>query len=85
MNKNKIRGLLIEREGSIEAVAKRIREPRTLVSATINYHRLNLRVRKKLIATYGVRFSPGIQIKYSWRTSRPGKRKQPRRPPSEAL
>lgn len=58
MTAEQIKARLIEREGSIEAVAKRIREPRTQVSATINYLRLNLNIRRKLIRQYGVRFSP---------------------------
>lgn len=73
MNKNKIRGLLIEREGSIDAVAKRIRSPRSQVSATINYLRLNLAIRKKLIQVYGIKFSPHIKPAYSWRKPRRAK------------
>ena len=73
MTKNQIKAKLIARDGTIEAVAKRICEPRSQVSATINFHRLNLRVRKKLIAEYGIRFSPNIQIKYSWRRVRRAK------------
>lgn len=80
MDRNKIRARLIEREGSIEAVASRIREPRTQVSATINYLRINLRIRKKLISTYGIKFSPYIQL----RSAKSAKPKQQRRPPSEA-
>lgn len=58
MDKNKIKARLIEREGSIDAVAKRIRKPRSQVSATINYLRLNLAIRVDLIRVYNVRFSP---------------------------
>lgn len=80
MNKNKIKARLIEKEGSIDAVAYRIRERRSQVSATINYLRLNLRIRQKLIRTYGVKFSPYIQTTKSTR-----KPKQVRAVEPEAL
>lgn len=70
MNKNQIKARLIQRDGTINAVAKRIREPASMVSATITYKRLNLRIRMKLIREYGVRFSPKISTALSQRKPR---------------
>ena len=73
MTANKIKAKLIEKEGSISAVAKRIRKPLSHVSATINYSRLNLAIRRALIETYGIRFSSYIKPSYSWRKPRRAK------------
>ncbi len=70
MTANKIKARLIEKDGSISAVAKRIRKPLSQVSATINYSRLNLAIRTELIRVYGIRFSPHIKPSYSWRKPR---------------
>lgn len=67
MTGNEIKAKLIKKEGSISAVAKRIRKPLAHVSATINYSRLNLAIRRELIKQYGIRFSPNIKPRYSWR------------------
>lgn len=63
MNKNQIKARLIEKAGSIETVAQEIKERRSQVSATINYLRLNKRIRQKLAQTYGVRFSRRIELR----------------------
>ncbi len=70
MTSRQILARLIEREGSINAVALRLGWPASQISATVNYLRLNLAIRKDLIQTYGVRFSPHIKPSYSWRKPR---------------
>lgn len=67
MKPNQIKARLIERSGSINAVAREINEPRTLVSATINYLRLNQRIRLKLSQHYGIRFSSRISLRQAAR------------------
>jgi len=67
MKPNQIKARLIEKAGTIETVAKEINEPRSQVSATIHYLRLNERIRAKLRQRYGVRFSPRIPLRQTER------------------
>lgn len=52
----KIKHQLQEQAGSVKRAAQLIREPLYKVSHTINYYRLNERIRKKLERRFGVEF-----------------------------
>lgn len=54
---------LLRKGLSIEKAADQIGEPRSQVSATIHYLRLNQRIREKLLEHFGIRFSPRIQLR----------------------
>lgn len=63
MRPNEIKARILLKGYSIEAAALAIGEPRPAVSATINYLRLNERVRRKLQRKFGIRFDAPANYK----------------------
>ena len=57
MEPNLIKAKLLVKVGSIERVAREINESRPAVSSTINYLRVNQRIREKLARKYGIKFT----------------------------
>jgi hypothetical protein len=56
MTPAKIKYELTEQAGSVTKAALAIKEPLHKVSHTINYYRLNDRIRRKLARRFGIRF-----------------------------
>lgn len=66
MTSDEIYALLVKKVGAINTVsrvAEQINEERSKVSQTIHYHRINIKVRQKLRAKFGVTFSDKLPIR----------------------